>query len=121
MPFHRADSGATPERSRRALSKITATARPWGAWGATVSTCSATDPLAAELGARTGAAVETMEGAAIGLACAAAGVPWAQLRAVSNLTGDRARAGWDLARAVGALHGAIRAVLATPGAPVTQG
>ena len=89
--------------------------------GATVSTCSATDPLAAELGARTGAAVETMEGAAIGLACAAAGVPWAQLRAVSNLTGDRARAGWDLARAVGALHGAIRAVLATPGAPVTQG
>ena len=33
----------------------------------------------------------------------------------------RALAGWDLARAVGALHGAIRAVLATPGAPVTQG
>ena len=89
--------------------------------GATVSTCSATDVLATELATRTGAAVETMEGAAIGLACAAAGVPWAQLRAVSNLTGDRAKANWDFDRALAALHQAIRVILAAAGPTPAQG
>ena len=71
-------------------------------------------------GRRTGAAVETMEGAAIGLACTAAAVPWVQVRAISNFTGDRSHAGWDRERAVAALHRAIRVILATPGISVTQ-
>lgn len=83
--------------------------------GATVSTCSATDAASVEIAARTGAAVETMEGAAIAAACAAAGVPWVQLRAISNLTGDRLKAGWELERAVGELHTALRALLAACG------
>lgn len=79
--------------------------------GATVSTCSATDTASAELAARTGADVETMEGAAIGLACAAASVPWVQLRAISNMTGNRESAGWDFERAIDRLHSAVRAIL----------
>jgi futalosine hydrolase len=80
--------------------------------GATVSTCSGTDARAREVAARSGAAVETMEGAALALVCAHFGVPFVQLRAVSNWCGDRARAQWDLAGALAALHAALPRALA---------
>jgi futalosine hydrolase len=80
--------------------------------GATVSTCSGTDAQSAQIAARTGAAVETMEGAAAALVCARAGVPFVQLRAISNLTGDRARGGWDLERAIAVVQAAVRRLLA---------
>lgn len=76
--------------------------------GATVSTCSGTDALAFERAQRSGAQVETMEGAALGFACRELGVPWVQLRAISNRTGERARAGWDLPLAITRLHEAVR-------------
>lgn len=76
--------------------------------GATVSTCSGTDARAREVASRTGAAIETMEGAAIALACARLGVPWAGLRAISNRTGDRDRGGWDLPRATEVVQAAVR-------------
>ncbi len=75
--------------------------------GATVSTCSGTDELSAQRAARTGAAVETMEGAAIAAVCAAWGVPWVQLRAVGNHTGDRKRAQFGLAGACGRVQDAV--------------
>jgi futalosine hydrolase len=68
--------------------------------GQTVSTCAGTDALAAERRARWGPGIETMEGAAIAMACHSHSVPWAQLRVVSNFTGDRDRAQWDLTRAL---------------------
>ncbi len=80
--------------------------------GATVSTCSGTEALSQALAARTGAAIETMEGAALALACRAAGVPMVQLRAISNRTGDRARGGWDLPRSIAVLQAAVRRLLA---------
>lgn len=64
--------------------------------GVTVSTCSGTDAAADTMWARTGADVETMEGAAIAQVCAAHKIPWVQLRCVSNYTGDRDQAQWDL-------------------------
>ncbi|MFG0274315.1 MAG: futalosine hydrolase [Phycisphaerales bacterium] len=79
---------------------------------ATVSTCAGTDARAMAVIARTGAAVEAMEGAAVGVAaanCAAAGgasaPAFVEIRVVSNTTGDRARQRWDLA---GALAGVER-------------
>jgi futalosine hydrolase len=76
--------------------------------GATVSTCSGTDALAAARSAACpAAAVESMEGAAVGSVCVALGIPWAQLRVVSNRTGDRDRGGWDLHAALARLHEAV--------------
>lgn len=100
-----ADEPATSELSRRlgGVPRVD---------GATVSSCSATDARGQEVAGRTGAAVESMEGAAVAMAASACGVPWVQLRAVSNRTGDRAKAGWDLDRARTALHHAVHRVLA---------
>lgn len=63
---------------------------------ATVSTCSGTDALAMEVARRTGAAVEAMEGAAVGLVAERRGVPFVEVRVISNTTGDRTRQRWDM-------------------------
>ena len=63
---------------------------------ATVSTCSGTDQRAMEVAWRTGAVAEAMEGAAVGHVCAILGVGFAELRVISNTTGDRERQRWDL-------------------------
>lgn len=65
---------------------------------ATVSSCSGTDARAAEIARRceSDGLAEAMEGAAIGLAAARAGIPFAELRVVSNRTGDRETQGWNL-------------------------
>lgn len=80
--------------------------------GATVSTGAGTDSLSHAYATRSGAAVESMEGAAAALCCRRFGVPLAQLRAVSNRTGDRERGGWDLDRALARLGAAVQQVLA---------
>lgn len=65
---------------------------------ATVSTCSGTDSLARMVAARTGAIAEAMEGAAVGHALSriAPRCAFAEIRVVSNTTGDRAKQRWDL-------------------------
>lgn len=75
--------------------------------GATVSACSGTDAASRTIAGRTRAVVESMEGAAVAVACAQLGVPWVQVRCVSNRTGDRARGGWDLPRAVAGAQAAV--------------
>lgn len=65
---------------------------------ATVSSCSGTDAAAASLVTRTGAVVEAMEGAACALAARRIDpyARFAELRVISNTTGDRDRQRWDL-------------------------
>lgn len=63
---------------------------------ATVSTCSGVDALASAMAARTGAVAEAMEGAAAGLACRRLGLGFAELRVISNTTGDRPRQRWEI-------------------------
>lgn len=70
----------------------------------TVSTCSGTDALAARVAARTGAMAEAMEGAAVGHVAARLGVPFAEVRVISNTTGERAGQRWDMAGALKRLH-----------------
>jgi futalosine hydrolase len=71
----------------------------------TVSTATGTDERAADLLARHPAAVaEAMEGFGVATAAAAVGVPFAEVRAVSNLIGRRDRSGWDLDGALGVLR-----------------
>ena len=63
---------------------------------ATVSTCSATNELAQTSYQRTKSFIESMEGAAAALVCRRYDIPFLQLRCVSNFTGDRQSAQWNL-------------------------
>lgn len=83
--------------------------------GATVSGCSGHDALALAIAGRSGAAVESMEGAAVFQVCAQLGVPVVQLRCVSNRAGDRARGGWDLRGSIARLHATLRTLASAQG------
>lgn len=65
---------------------------------ATVSWCSGSDACAAGVVQRTGALAEAMEGASVALAASRVGasVPTAEVRVISNTTGDRAKQRWAL-------------------------
>lgn len=86
---------------------------------ATVSTCSGSDARAAAVRERTGAVAEAMEGAAIGHALlrrfsgAGRGVPFAELRVISNRTGRREAQGWNLELALERLGEAVGRLAST--------
>ncbi|MFP5257993.1 MAG: futalosine hydrolase, partial [Acidobacteriota bacterium] len=69
----------------------------------TVAGVSATPERAAALAGQYRALAESMEGFAVALAGAAAGLPGLELRAVSNRVGSRPPADWDLPGALAAL------------------
>ena len=80
----------------------------------TVSCCSGTAALAAERAARVpGALCEGMEGAALAHVAAIYGVPFLELRAVSNVVEDRDLARWRIAEATEAAQAAVRVVVGT--------
>lgn len=62
----------------------------------TVSTCSGAQGVGARLEARTGGVCENMEGAAVAQVCVRYGVPFFELRGISNHVEDRNLDGWDL-------------------------
>jgi futalosine hydrolase len=80
----------------------------------TVSTVTGTDASAAVLADRHRPVAEAMEGAGVLAAAEAHGIPFAEIRAVSNLVGRREPAAWDLAAAFGALERAFARLLAAP-------
>jgi len=53
---------------------------------------------------RFGVAVESMEGAAAAQVCTALGVPFVELRGISNIVGERDKSQWDIGGAVGAVN-----------------
>jgi futalosine hydrolase len=97
-PFPGSAISADPRLLER-LTPLTDIAAPI----ATVSTCSGTDALASRVASRTGAAAEAMEGAAVGQVAARLGIPFAEVRAISNTTGDRGNQRWELQPAFAAL------------------
>ncbi len=88
--------GNSPPVSQEILDAVRSLCDATGAI-ATVSTCSGTDAQAGIIAGRTGAIAEAMEGAAVAHAAARLEIPGAELRVISNTTGDRARQRWDLA------------------------
>jgi len=76
--------------------------------GVTVSTCSGTESHSQTIYKRTGADVETMEGAAVAWVCRQAELPLLHVRAISNWTGDRDRGEWNLAEARDVVQAAVR-------------
>jgi futalosine hydrolase len=77
----------------------------------TVSTVTGTAAVAAQLQARYPDAVaEAMEGAGVAAAACLRGVPFAEIRAISNPVGPRQRDLWDVPAALDALGRAVAAV-----------
>lgn len=68
--------------------------------GVTVNTVHGDEPSIAAVMTRCAPDVESMEGAAFMYACLVSGIPFAQVRAVSNRVERRNRPAWDLAGAV---------------------
>jgi futalosine hydrolase len=73
----------------------------------TRSTCTGTDATAREIEARTGGAVESMEGAAVVHVALQHGVPVGEVRGISNAVGDRDRGSWRVKEAAQAAQTAL--------------
>jgi futalosine hydrolase len=77
----------------------------------TVSTCTGTTSRARELEARYGGLCENMEGAAAAQVALLHGVPWLEVRGISNMVEDRDMKKWDVPRAALAVQQAVEQVL----------
>ena len=73
----------------------------------TMSTCTGIDVTAREIEARTGGAVENMEGAAIAHVALLHGLPVGEVRGISNVVTDRASSQWRLKEAAAAAQQAL--------------
>lgn len=79
--------------------------------GITVNTVHGHEPSIDAVRTRLAPQVESMEGAAFMYACLVHGVPFAQIRVVSNMVERRNRGAWRLADAIAALGPVARAVV----------
>jgi futalosine hydrolase len=79
--------------------------------GITVSTVHGNAQSIAKVVARFTPQIESMEGAAFMYACLIHGVPFAQVRAVSNIVERRHREAWKLGAAIDSLNAAARSIL----------
>jgi futalosine hydrolase len=77
----------------------------------TVATCTGTDAAARALEARTGGAVENMEGAAVAHVALLHGVPVGEVRGISNIVTNRDTGAWRLGPAALAAQEALVAWL----------
>ena len=82
-----------------------------GVSGITVNTVHGNDDSIASVTKRFSPDVESMEGAAFMYACMIQGVPFAQVRAVSNMVERRNRAAWKLTEAIANLGTVARQIL----------
>lgn len=99
-----------------ALAALLAT-RAGAATGTVLTVCTATGSRAGAdrlLAAHPSALAEGMEGAGAAAAAQRAGVPFAELRTISNRVGPRDRDAWQLGPALAALTAAFAAVLGAP-------
>jgi futalosine hydrolase len=79
--------------------------------GITVNTVHGNERSIGEVVERFRPQVESMEGAAFMFACLIHGMPFAQVRAVSNIVERRNRSAWQLEQAIDALAAAARAII----------
>jgi futalosine hydrolase len=78
----------------------------------TVTSCSGTETIARDVEARTGGAVESMEGAAIAHVAHLHGVPVGEVRGISNMVTNRDTNAWKLKEAAIAAQEAVLAWIA---------
>lgn len=78
--------------------------------GITVSMVSGNSHTIQRLATTYGAVTESMEGAAMHYACRIAGVPFVQLRAVSNYVEPRDKSKWQMGKAIKALNETLQSL-----------
>ncbi len=108
--LHLGDTGPFPANPRMAQQVAALLGAPI-VRGVTVSTCSGTEASSQRMQRRSGADIETMEGAAVAYVCRQLEVPLLQIRAISNWTGDRGRGEWNLGVAIELVQRAVRRLL----------
>jgi futalosine hydrolase len=79
--------------------------------GFTTNTIRETFPGAEKPGHTSGAGLESMEGAAFFYACISSHIPAVQLRAVSNIVGERDKSRWMISRAIDNLGQTLQKLL----------
>ncbi len=77
----------------------------------TLSTCTGTTARAKELEERYNGLCENMEGAAGAHVAALHGVPWLEVRGISNIVEDRDLKKWDIPKAAGEAQSAVRHIV----------
>lgn len=77
----------------------------------TVSTATGTDQRAAEIEEMYHPLCENMEGAAAAHVATMHGVPWAEIRSISNIVEDRDTSKWDIPRAAAAVQDAVMRIV----------
>ncbi|HEX9022133.1 MAG TPA: futalosine hydrolase [Nitrospirota bacterium] len=77
----------------------------------TLSTCTGTTARAKELEERYHGLCENMEGAAAAQVAELHGVPWLEVRGISNIVEDRDLRKWDIPRAAQAARQAVRSII----------
>jgi futalosine hydrolase len=79
----------------------------WRAPFVTVNMCTGSDAAARTIEARTGGAVDSMEGAAVVHVAALAGIPVGEIRGISNMVGRRDKSAWRVKEAAVAVQEAL--------------
>jgi futalosine hydrolase len=77
----------------------------------TLSTCTGTAARARELEERHHGLCENMEGAAVAQVALMHGVPWLEVRGISNIVEDRDLKKWDIPKAAGVAQQAVRHIV----------
>jgi futalosine hydrolase len=77
----------------------------------TLSTCTGTATRAQELEERYRGLCENMEGAAVAQVAELHGVPWLEIRGISNIVEDRDLKKWDIPKAAGAVQQAVQHIV----------
>jgi futalosine hydrolase len=77
----------------------------------TLSTCTGTSARAGELEERYKALCENMEGAAAAQTAIIHGIPWLEVRGISNVVEDRDLKKWDIPRAVQTAQEAVQHIM----------
>jgi futalosine hydrolase len=76
-----------------------------------LSTCTGTTARAKELEERYHGLCENMEGAAVAQVAVLHGVPWLEVRSISNIVEDRDLKKWDIPKAADAVQYAVQHIL----------
>ena len=95
---------AIPETGERHATGLSTLDRLPGVKGTTTFTIRTRPSAIRQVMAYTGAAVETMEGAAFFYATISSGIPGIQIRAISNIVGERDHSKWKTALAIQNLY-----------------